>query len=128
MKKYILLATTLGLSLTACETSQAIKADQAWPEMPSVEGSNTGVQPLSPPIPNYPIEAARRGLTGSCEVSLDVNEKGFPINIDADCTDNAFKAESENAMSKVMFPVLMVDGIATPYTGVIYPLDYRLGR
>ena len=83
-------------------------------------------QPIRPPIPNYPQRAAERGTEGSCDVRFDVNTRGKPFNIEADCSDNVFKREAERAVSRVEFAPKIVRGQAVERRNVVYPLEFRM--
>ena len=84
------------------------------------------IQPLEPPRPVYPPVAVNRGLTGKCEVSLDVTPQGKPFNVVADCTHEVFVASATEAMKAVTFPPKIVDGQVVVRTGVVYPIEYRM--
>lgn len=83
-------------------------------------------QPITQPIPIYPDAAARRGITGICDVHLSVSPKGEPFNIRADCSDNVFKRAAEKAVSKVKFAPKIHDGLPVIVTGVVYPIEFRM--
>lgn len=83
-------------------------------------------QPIRPPVPSYPMEAAMLDLSGACDVRFDVDVEGLPVNIRAACTDAIFCSESERAISRALFEPKIVDGEPTMRTDVVYPLEYRL--
>jgi len=83
-------------------------------------------QPIRPPVPTYPTRAAERGTEGSCDVRFDVDTRGRPYNIQADCTDNIFKREAERAVSRVEFAPKIIRGKAAERRNVVYPLEFRL--
>ncbi len=88
--------------------------------------SDRDAQPIRPPQPSYPSRAAERGIEGSCDVRFDVDPRGRPYNIQADCTDNIFKREAERAVSKVEFAPKIIRGKAAERKNVIYPLQFQL--
>lgn len=88
--------------------------------------SDRDAQPIRPPVPTYPSRAAERGTEGSCEVRFDVDTRGRPYNVQADCTDNIFKREAEKAVSRVEFAPKIVRGQAAERKNVVYPLEFTL--
>lgn len=88
--------------------------------------SDRDAQPIRPPVPTYPRRAAERGIEGSCEVRFDVNPRGQPFNIEANCTDSVFRREAERAVSRVEFAPKIVRGQAVGRRNVVYPLEFRL--
>lgn len=88
--------------------------------------SDRDATPIRPPIVTYPNRAAERGTEGSCQVSFDVDVRGKPYNINADCTDNVFTREATRAVSKVEFAPKIVKGKATERRNVVYPIDFNL--
>ena len=88
--------------------------------------SDRDAQPISPPQPTYPQRAAERGIEGSCEVRFDVNARGEPFNVEADCTDSVFRREAERAVSRVRFAPKIVRGQALERRNVVYPIEFGL--
>ncbi len=88
--------------------------------------SDRDAQPIRPPVPTYPQRAAERGTEGSCEVRFDVDTRGRPYNVEADCTDRVFKREAERAVSKVEFAPKIIRGKAAERRNVVYPLEFKL--
>lgn len=83
-------------------------------------------EPIRPPVPVYPQTAARRGLEGICEVHFDVDVRGRPYNIQADCSDRIFAQEAERAVTRVQFVPKIVRGRPAERQNVVYPLEFRL--
>ena len=84
------------------------------------------IQPLTPPVPIYPDPAAKRAITGKCEVYFNVSPKGEPFNIQAECTDRLFERAAEKAVSKVKFAPKIHDGLPVTVTGAVYPIVFRM--
>lgn len=84
------------------------------------------IQPITPPMPIYPDSAAKRGLTGDCEVHFNVSPKGDPFNITAKCSDRVFKRAAEKAVSKVKFAPKIHDGLPVTVTGAVYPIVFQM--
>ena len=70
--------------------------------------------------------AAERGIEGSCDVRFDVDTRGKPYNVEADCTDRVFKREAERAVSRVEFAPKIIRGQAAERRNVVYPLQFTL--
>ncbi len=88
--------------------------------------SDRDAQPIRPPVPTYPSRAAERGIEGFCEVRFDVDTRGRPYNVQADCDDRIFKREAERAVSKVEFAPKIIRGKAAERRNVVYPLEFKL--
>lgn len=88
--------------------------------------SDRDAQPISPPVVQYPQRAAERGIEGSCEVRFDVNARGEPFNVQADCSDSVFRREAERAVSRVRFAPKIVRGQALERRNVVYPIEFGL--
>lgn len=88
--------------------------------------SDRDAQPIRPPVPTYPSRAAERGIEGSCDVRFDVDTRGRPYNVEADCTDSIFKREAERAVGRVEFAPKIVRGQAAERRNVVYPLEFTL--
>jgi protein TonB len=88
--------------------------------------SDRDAQPVRPPVPSYPTRAAERGIEGSCEVRFDVDVRGRPYNVEADCSDSVFRREAVRAVSRVEFAPKIVRGQPAERRNVVYPLEFRL--
>lgn len=88
--------------------------------------SDRDAQPIRPPVPTYPSRAAERGTEGECQVSFDVDVRGRPYNVEADCTDSVFRREAVRAVSRVEFAPKIVKGQARERRNVVYPLVFKL--
>lgn len=89
--------------------------------------SDRDATPIRPPVPTYPTRAAERGTEGECQVSFDVDIRGRPYNVAADCTDSVFKREAERAVSKVEFAPKIVKGKPVERRNVVYPVVFKFG-
>ena len=83
-----------------------------------------GIAVVRPPAPSMPAAAVTRGLSGSCDVTFDVDARGRPFNLTAQCTDSVFKAEAIRAVSKAEFLPKVKNGVAVEQRGAIYPLEF----
>lgn len=84
------------------------------------------IQPITAPMPVYPDSAAKRGVTGDCEVHFSVSPKGEPFNVTAKCSDKIFKRAAEKAVSKVKFAPKIRDGLPVTVTGAVYPIVFQM--
>ena len=90
--------------------------------------SDRDATPIRPPIPTYPTRAAERGTEGECSVTFDVDVRGRPYNVKADCSDSVFRREAVRAVSKVEFAPKIVKGQARERRNVVYPLVFKLSN
>lgn len=90
--------------------------------------SDRDATPIRPPVPTYPTRAAERGTEGDCAVSFDVDVRGRPYNVKADCSDSVFKSEAERSVSRVEFAPKIVKGKAVERRNVVYPLQFKLSN
>ncbi|MEM7460247.1 MAG: energy transducer TonB [Pseudomonadota bacterium] len=88
--------------------------------------TNRSIQPITPPIPEYPRDAAARSIEGFCDVHLSVSIKGEPFNVQAECSDRLFVKAAERSVKKVKFAPQIRDGLPVTVTGVVFPLEFRL--
>lgn len=90
-----------------------------------VAGRN--IQVVRAPAPSMPAIAVTRGISGSCDVLFDVDRRGRPFNLTAQCTDEIFRAEAIRAVSKAEFlPKVSQNGIAVEQYGAIYPIAFEV--
>lgn len=79
------------------------------------------------PAPSMPPMALARGTSGSCDVLFDVDVRGRPFNLSAQCTDKVFEAEAIRSVSKAEFlPKISQSGIAVEQHGAIFPLVFEV--
>jgi len=83
---------------------------------------------IRPPVVTYPSSALSRGTEGECQVSFDVDVRGRPYNVEADCTSNVFRREAVRAVGKVEFAPKIVKGKATERRNVVYPVVFKLSE
>lgn len=85
------------------------------------------IQVVRAPAPAVPAAALTRGISGSCDVLFDVDTRGRPFNLTAQCTDDIFRAEAIRAVSKAEFlPRISQGGVAVEQHGAIYPLEFKV--
>lgn len=73
-----------------------------------------------------PSAAMTRGISGSCDVIFDVDTRGRPFNIVAQCTDDLFAKEAARAVSKAEFLPKIRNGVAVEQRGAIYPIEFKM--
>lgn len=94
-------------------------------QVSALAGRNIKV--VRPPVPVIPQTAISRGLSGTCNVLFDVDTRGRPFNLTAQCSDNVFEAEAIRSVSKAEFlPKISQTGVAVEQHGAIYPLEFKV--
>lgn len=88
--------------------------------------ANRGLQMLSHAIPVYPERARSAGREGACDVSIDVDPRGSPFNIVAECTHSVFRQEAIRAVENVRFIPAIRDGQSVTSRGVVIPIEFAL--
>jgi protein TonB len=85
------------------------------------------IQVVRAPAPSVPSGAITRGISGSCDVLFDVDTRGRPFNLTAQCTDDIFRAEAIRAVSKAEFlPKVSQSGVAVEQQGAISPSAFEV--
>ncbi|MEO0467163.1 MAG: TonB family protein [Pseudomonadota bacterium] len=107
-----------------CQGGDALGCDKAR----EIDTPDRDARPITPPQALYPSRAAEREIEGSCEVSLNVDSQGNPVDVTAECTDNVFTREAERALSRAKFAPKFVNGVAVERIGVVYPLEFSLSQ
>ena len=90
------------------------------------DDSDKNVQPLEPPIVNYPANAIQRGIVGNCNATLDVSKSGTVANLKMACTHEYFCRESKSAVSGLKYAPKIVNGSPVERTGVVYPIEFSM--
>ncbi len=86
----------------------------------------TFAQAIRQPMPVYPREALKKGLSGSCEVYFSVDPLGKPYGITAECSDDVFRRSAENAVRKALFAAKTKKGVPVAQGNLVYPLLYEM--
>jgi protein TonB len=84
------------------------------------------ITPVRAPLPVMPSAAMTRGISGSCDVIFDVDTRGRPFNIVAQCTDDLFAKEAARAVSKAEFLPKIRNGVAVQQRSAIYPIEFKM--
>ncbi|MEO1567859.1 MAG: energy transducer TonB [Pseudomonadota bacterium] len=121
------------IDLPAANISGAAPTDVNFARLDTMSLGNVSVsdrdaQPIRPPTQTYPQRAAERQIEGSCDVRLDVDVRGRPYNVEAECTDNIFKRAAERDASRAEFAPKIVNGVAVERRGVVYPFIYQMAE
>lgn len=82
--------------------------------------------PVRAPVPVMPDAAQRLGVSGTCDVTFDVDERGRPFNVVAQCSHQLFRNEAERAVRRAEFLPAIRDGRPVMQTGAVYPLEFRV--
>lgn len=83
---------------------------------------------LTPPIPEFPKEAAIAGVQGSCDVRFSVDADGNAFDMRAYCTQPIFCNEAKLAVSRARFLPKLVGGVPTVRKNIVYPLEFMLSE
>ena len=79
-----------------------------------------------PVIPMYPDTALQQHLSGSCKVLLQTDAEGYPLVIEAACSNDIFEEAAIRAVERGRIPPGFIDGQPVPRYGVVYPLVFCL--
>lgn len=85
-------------------------------------------EPIRAPLPDFPGPAAIRGISGACDVRFDINPRGEPYNVSAECTDRVFEREAERATRKALFAAPVKNGIPVGQKNLVYPIVFQLNE
>lgn len=81
---------------------------------------------LATPVqPRWPWEDTS-SLGTDCVTRLNVDEKGNPFNVTAECRNKLFEKSAVNALKRVHFKPKTVNGVAEARYNVVQPLEYKL--
>lgn len=84
-------------------------------------------QPIQPPIPQYPMDLAKAGISADCEAIFNVSADGYiEDGLEVECTHPGFVEATRKAALTLQFAPKIVDGKAARRTGVRYPISYQL--
>lgn len=88
----------------------------------------TGVQPITPPQPVYPVSARNAGQEGRCEILMDVSPAGTPQNILTACSAPQFNAPTYQVATGLRFDPPREGGRSVRLVNVVYPVTYCLNE
>ena len=88
--------------------------------------SDRDASPLRRPVVAYPTRAQERGIEGNCTVTFNVDVRGQPYDLKADCSDSIFRSSALKAVGNVEFSPKIVKGRAQERRNVVYPIEYNL--
>mgnify|MGYP001087980988 CR=1 FL=1 len=83
-------------------------------------------QPVTQPLPDYPMRALERGISGTCEVRFDLTPQGKPYNVVPDCSNSVFEQSAKRAVSRTDFLPQIRNGQALEQKNMIFPLVYKI--
>ncbi|MEO0883370.1 MAG: energy transducer TonB [Pseudomonadota bacterium] len=75
---------------------------------------------------NYPSDAQRQRLSGSCRVIVNVSETGDPQDIRTNCTDPVFNDSAYDAARRSRFSPRFKNGAPQPDYDLILPIEFAL--
>lgn len=85
-------------------------------------------EPIRAPRPDFPQIAAIRGISGACDVRFDINPRGEPYNISAECTDRVFEREAVRATRQALFAAPVRNGTPIGQKNLVYPIVFQLNE
>lgn len=106
-----------------------VAAMLAWSGLALAQQSpraDADARPVRPPMPDYPREAARAGLSGYCDVLFNVDVQGRVSHVRPTCSHPAFCASATVAMEATRFMPARKNGRLVPRSNVVYPLEYQI--
>lgn len=84
-------------------------------------------QPISPPIPSYPIDMAQQRAEAICDATFNVAADGLvESDVKVECTHPGFDEAVRKAVLTLQFSPKLVDGKAVRRIGVVYPIEFRI--
>ena len=90
------------------------------------EVERRNAQPIRPPQPVYPAQAANGGREGVCEALMDVGADGRPQDILTACSSPEFNAPTYQAVTGLSFDPPREGGRSVRLVNVVYPVTYCL--
>ncbi|MBA4339342.1 energy transducer TonB [Hyphomonas sp.] len=78
------------------------------------------------PAPVYPEEAARQGISDTCESRFDIDWKGRPFNLEVRCTYQIFADATEQALRVTKFNPRALDASHLGARCASYPFAYEV--
>lgn len=117
-----LLVAALAAPMAGAQRHDLPDADTQRPDLPDLPDSDA--RPIRPPIPVFPRNAARFGLSGYCEVRFNIDTWGRTSHVRPLCSHAEFCASAATAMEEVRFMPARRNGKIVPRRNVVYPLEY----
>lgn len=90
-------------------------------------GVTSNWEPYEKALPDYPEEAALKGIEGYVQIKMDINEAGVPENIEIVSAQprNLFEKDARKAVRKWRYKPRMVGGQAVKVLGHQVRLDFK---
>ncbi len=86
-------------------------------------------EPVTRPLPSFPQSLLERGISGTCEVTFNVNVRGEPYDIRPVCTHAGFEAEARRSVGKAKFmPGIDKNGTPQELTNAVWPLEFVIAK
>lgn len=86
-----------------CSAATAMAGCASPPPAPAALACPVYVPAVVVPAPVYPEEAAREGISDTCESRFDIDWRGRPFNLDVRCTYRIFADSAEAALRAAEF-------------------------
>ncbi|MGH1421756.1 MAG: TonB family protein [Hyphomonas sp.] len=120
--------TAVGMPLPVIEAAAPAipEARPMQPTTPNIGMMERRAEPLSPPNVQYPQPMAKKGLSGSCDVTFSLSIRGLPFNTVANCSHPGFESAALKAVNRAEFlPQVGANGPIEAH-GMVYPIDFQL--
>ncbi len=92
-----------------CSAAAVIAGCASPPVAPVALACPVYVPAVALPAPVYPEDAARQGISDTCEARFDVDWRGQPFNLDIRCTYRIFADSAEEALRSTEFDPRALD-------------------
>ncbi len=122
----VALLMALGAGTSFAQEEGASGKETTAPKQ-SIDYADRDAQPIIPPDTKPIVRAMQKiNRSGKCEVFLDVDPEGKPMNIVGQCDRSGYVAAVEKAMEKARFAPKIIDNKPVIRTGVVYPFNLAM--
>lgn len=112
--------------IAICSAAALVAGCAATPPAPTALACPVYVPAVALPAPVYPEEAAREGISDTCESRFDIDWKGRPFNLDVRCTYRVFADSAEDALHATEFDPKALDRSQAGAQCASYPFSYEV--
>ncbi|MEO1642597.1 MAG: energy transducer TonB [Pseudomonadota bacterium] len=114
------------ITLQAIAPTDAVFRGEVPSILTPVAVKDRTARPIRTPIVEYPIQAAKRRLEGTCDVRFSVSARGEPFEVKPDCSHQIFEAAAKRAVLRSQFAPRIEKGRAVQVRNVVYPIEFKL--
>ncbi|HAY05607.1 MAG TPA: energy transducer TonB [Hyphomonas sp.] len=113
-------------TITVCSAAALVAGCASTPPAPTALACPVYVPAVALPAPVYPEEAAREGISDTCESRFDIDWKGRPFNLAVRCTYRVFADSVEDALRATEFNPNALDPSQAGAQCASYPFSYEV--